>query len=114
MKLKHLTEDETKIVKACMDCVAGGEVILHDFEFQTVMGVDVDEFLAIVEAWPNIDESDDNTRMAISNAINNLLGYPHGMQKRWHEVMPISLDEISRVFRKWKGRNVNSYFEGME
>ena len=114
MKLENLTEEETSVVKACMDCVAGGKVILHDFEFQTVMGVDVDEFLAIVNAWPDIDEKNENIRMAINNSINNLLGYHHGMRKRWHEVMPISLEEISRVFRKWKGVSVNSYFKGME
>ena len=97
-----------------MQCVAEGHVILHDFEFQTIMGVDVEEFIDIVEAWPEIDEKNEKVKSAINNSMNNLLGYPHGMHNKWSEVMDPSLQEIARIFRKWRGDHVDSYFDGME
>lgn len=114
MALRNLDEEESEIVKECMQCIANGEVILHDFEFQTIMGVNVEEFLEILNMWPNLDESDIKVRAAINNSMNNLIGYPHGMQKRWNDVMDTPLTKISDILQKWRSSNVHSYFEGME
>ncbi|WP_373034080.1 hypothetical protein [Sulfurovum sp.] len=114
MGLKSLTKEELEIVRQSMQCVANGNVILHDVEFQTIMGVDVDEFLDIFEAWPNLDENDVNVRTAINNTLNNLIGYPHDLQESWNEVMETPLSEVARVFQKWKGSDINSYIDGRE
>jgi len=113
MELKNLTLDESEIVRQCMQCVANGNVILHDVEFQTIIGLEVDEFLEIFRAWPNLDENDKYVKLAISNTLNNLIGYPHDMQKSWNEVMETPLSEITRIFQKWKGSGINSYIDGM-
>ena len=114
MGLENLTKKELEIVRQCMQCVANGKVILHDVEFQTIMGVDVDKFLEIFQAWPNLDEEDENVELAINNTFNNLIGYPHDMQKSWNEVMETPLSEIARIFQKWKGADIHSYIDGME
>jgi len=114
MGLNNLTKEESEIVRQCMQCVANGNVILHDFEFQMIMGVDVDEFMDIFEAWPNLDENDKYVKLAINNTLNNLIGYPHDMQKSWNEVMETPLSEIARIFQKWEGSEINSYIHGME
>lgn len=102
MKLKNLDGKETEIVQKCMECIAGGKVILHDWEFQLVMGVTVDEFIEIINTWPEIDENDENVLMAINNSMNNLLGYPHGKHDQWEEYMDVPLNRINEVFQKWR------------
>lgn len=118
MKLKNLNEDETEIVRSCLECVADGNVILHDREFQTTMGVEAEWFVAMFAKWPEIDESDMNTRIAINNALNNLLGYPHDFHDKWEVVMDTPLAEIDRNFQKWRGvyndaTDGKQYFDGL-
>lgn len=107
MKLQNLTEDETNTVYTCLKCVAGGKVIHHDVEFYTIMGIEIEEFLDIYKKWPNILETKTNVMLGINNSMNNLLGYPHGKYEQWDEVMEISLKEIERVFKKWRGENAS-------
>jgi len=83
--------------------VAAGTVIKHDWEFQTIFGIEVSEFLAVVKAWPNVDDSNEITNLAINNSIINLLSYLHGCYAEWEKHMPSSLVEIARVFFKWRG-----------
>ncbi len=47
MTLTNLTEDEKQIVFECLKCVASGKVILHDWEFPIIMGVELEELQAI-------------------------------------------------------------------
>ncbi|MGB2832318.1 MAG: hypothetical protein WBC07_05160 [Methylotenera sp.] len=102
MPLADLTEKERQVVFECLKCVAAGKVILHDWEFQTLFGITASAFKKIAKDVPKIDDSNIRVRMAINNAMNNLLGYPHGYHEKWAEVMPIPLAEIERVFTKWR------------
>lgn len=111
MALVDLSGEEKTVVYDCLRCVASGKVILHDWEFETIMGLEVSEFLAVVVQWPDVDDSDTVVYLAINNAMNNLLGYPHG--KELSRYMDASRPEIARIFTKWRGRQVQSYFNGM-
>ncbi len=102
MPLADLTEKERHVVFECLKCVAAGKVILHDREFQTLIGVTATSFKKLANAAPIIDDSKPKIRLAINNAMNNLLGYPHGYHEKWAEVMPTPLAEIERVFTKWR------------
>jgi hypothetical protein len=86
-----------------LQCVAAGTVIKHDWEFQTISGIEVTEFLAVVKAWPNVDDSNEITNLAINNSMIHLLSYPQGCYAEWEKHMPISRVEIARVFFKWRG-----------
>jgi len=103
MSLSDLSKEDKSIVHACLRCVASGEVILHDWEFQTLFGVGVDEFIRIVESWPNLDDSQGSVSEAINNSMNNLLGYPHSKIENWDDFMPYPRSEVERMFREWKG-----------
>lgn len=104
MSLDNLTDDERSVVFKCLECVAAGKIIAHDWEFQTIMGIEVLAFKRLVKVLPKIDDSKPKVKIAINNAMNNLLGYPHGYHQKWAEVMPIPLVEIERVFIKWRGK----------
>ena len=102
MPLAALSERERAVVLECLRCVAAGKVIKHDWEFQTLFGIEVAELISVLQAWPEVDESDDVVVCAIHDSMLNLLWYPHGYHTRWDSVMPIPLNEIENVFRKWK------------
>lgn len=73
MLLFELLPEESDLVLACLECVAAGEVIPHDWEFQTLIGVPPAELIAVAKAWPRVEESNETVRVAISNTLNSLL-----------------------------------------
>ena len=103
MSLANLNEDERAIVHACMECVASGKVILHDWEFPLTFGMQASEFLAIYDAWPNLDETQEKVCLAISNSMINLLAYPHKAHHAWNQYMSVPQAEVSRVLGLWRG-----------
>ena len=111
MPLVDLTVEEKAVVFDCLKCVASGKVILHDKEFSSVFGIEVSEFLEIVESWPDVDDSNNSVFLAINGVMNNLLGYPHGQDLS--KYIRGSEPEIARVFRKWRGESNRGYFSGM-
>ena len=113
MPLAQLTDDERALVFECLKCVAAGNVILHDWEFQTIMGIEVKDFLKVVAKWPDVDEAEETVFLAINNSLNNLLGYPHGKHSKWSEYVSASQSEVARVFAKWRGEPVSGYFNGI-
>jgi hypothetical protein len=109
MPLRDLGAVDREIVKKCLDCIAAGNVILHDAEFPSIMGLSVEEFLTVALRWPVVAESDPAVLFAVGNGLNNLLGYPHGA----HDLIPVREAEIARVLALWRGRRIKSYFDGM-
>ena len=114
MPLKNLTDAETEVVFECLRCVATGEVILNDWEFQTVFGIKFEALLEIVRALPIIDESKEDVQLAVNNALNNLLGYPHGCHAQWANYISVPQPEVARIFSKWRGESIGSCFEGIQ
>ncbi len=114
MPLANLTEDEKNIIYECLKCVATGKVILHDWEFSTIFGIEVDEFLSIVNDWPNIDDSNETVSLAINNSMNNLLGYPHNFHDKWNEIMTATKEQVAIVLQKWRGKRIEGYISGLQ
>lgn len=93
---------------------AAGDVILHDWEFELVMGIDVPTLRAVLKRWPNVDETDPDVSLAVNNSLNNLLGYPHASQECWSERIPVSREEVRRVLGLWRRGAPPSYFDGFQ
>lgn len=104
MTLSKLEDKDSAVIYECLRCVASGEVIKHDWEFSTLFGLDVSEFLDVLDNWPDIDASRDRDFLAINGALGNLLGYPHGKYYRWDEWMPYTQEEVKGAFSRWKER----------
>ena len=113
MTLSNLTEVETEVVFECLRCVASGEIILNDWEFQTVFGIEFKTLEQIVTAIPNLDDSTDEVQLAINNSLNNLLGYPHGRHATWSSYISVPQHEVARILSKWRGEPVSNYVEGI-
>ena len=53
------------------------------------------------------------TIRALNNAMNNLLGYPHGKHDAWTKYFDFTPEELRAVFVKWRGDAPRSYGEGL-
>jgi hypothetical protein len=102
-----LTETEKAIVRSCLRAVVDGP-FFNDAEFSTLFGLTRNEIRLIADAYPNVDECDDDAGepddswLAINNTFANLIGYPHKDMSRWAEFIPISHIALKALFTKWK------------
>lgn len=111
MPLVDLTNAEKSIIHECLKCVAYGGVIAHDWEFQTLFGIEVAQLRSVVDAWPNVDDSDQIVSLAINNSINSLLGLIDDATLNRH--LPYPRTQVLAVFQKWRGMPIDSYFSGL-
>ena len=101
MPLKDLTKKEQQVVAECLKASASGP-FFDDDDFHIIFGLSRDEVNEILKGWPNIDDSDELTKRAINNSINNLIGFPHNKEKFWDEYISVPLAELEKIFKKWK------------
>jgi len=99
--LSDLDAKEREVVLECLRAAAAGP-FFPDWEFQTLFGVNRDDVKTIVDAWPSVDEAQENVSVAINNSMNNLLGYPHGREKDWPRYISVPPTEVRRIFDKWR------------
>ncbi len=105
MPLSDLTTEERQVVFECLRAAANGP-FFPDREFDTLFGVKRDEVRAIVSAWPAIDETNERSVLAINNAMNNLVGYPHGCNREWLQYISVSSTEVARILQKWRRKRI--------
>jgi hypothetical protein len=112
MALQDLTSDEQKIVLDCLNASVEGP-FFPDWEFSTLFGLSQEEVRSVIQKWPVDDTSDETAALAINNTLNNLLGYPHQENEAWRQYISASQEEVYTIFKKWRGHDVNQYFDGM-
>ncbi len=101
MALSELSHQERDLLLRCLRAAAEGP-FFPDWEFHTLFGLQRSQVADIAALWPQIDDSDENVRLAIHNSFANLLGYPHDKREVIRELIGEPCDEIERVFSKWR------------
>ena len=101
LSLHSLTDRERNIVQFVLNQVAKGELILHDWEFEIVMGCSPPEIAEVAARWPE-PQSEDADK--VISAFNNTLGYPHAGQENWDSVIPYSREALLLVMAKLRGQ----------
>ena len=114
MPLSDLTDAEKEVIFECLHCVASGEIILNDWEFPMLFGIEFTTLQKIVQNIPNLDDSSEETFLAINNSLNNLLGYPHGGESKWDRFISVSPAEVNRIFEKWRENQIQDNFNDFE
>lgn len=100
MPLSNLTPRELDVVGHCLRVVADGKLIKHDDEFQTMFGIELEEFLTVAAAWPEVNDADETVFLAINNSMGHLLGLiPKSILRKKLQYQPAI---IEAVFSKWK------------
>ncbi len=105
MALINLSNDEKRVVFECIKAAAEGP-FFPDREFHTLFGLERSEVTQILSDWPDFDEHDMKVRVAISNSMNNLIGYPHNCENIWDDYISVSLPEVEKIFGKWEDDNI--------
>ncbi|QXC60100.1 hypothetical protein KSP35_17300 [Aquihabitans sp. G128] len=79
--VERLDAAEIDGVRRCLDAVCDGP-FFDDWEFGTLMGVTRQEMSRVRDAWPGTPTATSSEdalqmqRVAVGNALGNLLGYP--------------------------------------
>jgi hypothetical protein len=100
MHLQTLTDDEKRVVFECLRAAVDGP-FFPEWEFPSLFGLQRSELAKIVEALPDIDDSDERVSLAINDVMNNLLGYPHGQDSVWAQFISAPRTEVRRVLEIW-------------
>ena len=85
-----------EVTKECLRAAVEGP-FFTDREFQTLIGVERDEVRTVYEAWPRQTVDTMTFCCAVVNSLNNLTGYPHGMEAVWSEYISVGSDEVRMV-----------------
>jgi hypothetical protein len=103
--LAALTEREKEVVFECLRAASDGP-FFPNWEFATLFGLERAQLRRIAAAAPHIDDSHEDTVLAIHNTLANLLDYPHHHESAWSQFISVPEEEVSRVFSKWRGDQV--------
>jgi hypothetical protein len=101
MPLSGLTDREAEVVLRCLRAAVEGP-FFPEWEFHVLIGLSRAEVAALAARWPNIDDTETQVQGAINNALNNLLGYPHNEPEAFRERVGESVQEVKRIFAKWR------------
>ena len=97
---------DDRVIAAALAAAVTGP-FFPDWEFETLFGLDRDEVRAVLARW--LDSlTGDNTDLAVTNALNHLVGYPHDQWDAWHSYSDASPAEVEGVLRRWRQRAVRS------
>lgn len=89
-------------MKACLRAAVHGP-FFGDRIFPILFGLTRTEVQEVLDAWPSVHDAE-VADVAINNAINNLLGYPHGVSEEdWVDYLPVSREELKEFFKNWRG-----------
>ena len=80
------------------------------WEFPTLFDLEHQEVADIAFSPPPLDDSRQDVRVAINNALNMLTGYPHKRFDVWHDYISVPPHEVRRILKKWKRSPVHEPF----
>jgi hypothetical protein len=72
-----------------------------DWEFETLFGMSRAEVSALVGTISHAP-STQQQRLGVGNAVNNLLGYPHGQEAQWSRWFTCTPGELELAYTTWR------------
>ena len=102
MPLKDLSNDEQRVIGECVRAAVEGP-FFPMWEFHTLFGLEHQEVADIAFARLPPEDSREDVRIAINNALNMLTGYPHKRYDVWDKYISVPPMDVRRILKKWKG-----------
>lgn len=99
--LPLLSEDERLVIGECLRVAADAD-FFPDWEYAALFGYGREEFVALMEQWPKVDDTDKKVARMINNTLNHLLGYPHNKMSEWPTYISVSPKQVLLVLQKWR------------
>src|SRR5689334_119418 len=118
-RVASLSNEEAELIRAALTAGAEGPYF-PNWEIQTLLAVSRDELTEVLMAWPEAAATTswepDPERVqyiAVSNVLNNLVGYPHGKWPALQVELGVEQRDLVELLERWRGGAVRSYFEAM-
>ncbi|MGW4097185.1 hypothetical protein [Mycobacterium sp. NPDC004974] len=102
--------DDSEVIRQCLWAAVDGP-FFPDWVFHTLIGLDRNEVRRIAESWPDWEDEDEQN-LAINNALNNLLGYPHNRWDVWHDYISATGPELCGVYARFRGEPLDLSTKG--
>jgi hypothetical protein len=99
--VERLRAEDVEVVAEALRAAVEGP-FFPDSEFHTLMGVTRAETRAVMEAWPKEDPNQLQD-LAVSNVLNNLLGYPHGEWDKQDPPIAVNQEQVAAALVRWRG-----------
>ena len=115
--MERLSEHDRAIVQDCLGATVEGP-FFPDWEFRTLFGLTRDQVRHVLETWPETTDLEVQD-VAVNNALNNLIGYPHSNWAAWREFTSVGPEEVARILNSWRGHDAydesaKGYFERLQ
>ena len=112
MALWALSDTDQQVIFQCLKAILEGPFI-DGLEFQTRLGINRDELSQVVQAWPNVDDSNQDSveALAINNCMNELC---HGLNIsdcQWSQWLGVDRRDVCEVYSRWA--SLNNYSRGL-
>jgi hypothetical protein len=101
VSLAKLSDRDRQIILQCLNAILNGSFL--ESEFQTRIGIEPEELEQIITAYPNIDDSDDDSKEAltINNCLNEVCNGIGFSDLEWSKWFTVDKSEVEEVFGKW-------------
>ena len=90
MSLAKLSDSDRQIILQCLNAILNGRFL--EGEFQTRLGIEPDELEQIIAAYPNIDDSDHDSKeaLAINNCLNEVCNVISFSNREWSQWLKVN------------------------
>jgi hypothetical protein len=92
-----LEGSEHETIRACLVAAAEGP-FFPDWEFETLVGSSRDEVRELAAGWPS--KGSREAIVVAAGVLNNLIGYPHGEERKLAAMVGVSAKELGEVLEK--------------
>lgn len=72
-----------------------------DREFATLFGLERADVESIADSFSGSTPVTGDVALALNNAMNNLLGYPHGQETAWAQWLSVKPTELQAIYSQW-------------
>jgi len=96
-----------QVFKESLVAAASGP-FFPDWEFHSLFGLDRAEVESIAESFTPATPLTGDVALALNNAMNNLLGYPHGQEAAWAHWLSVTPAELQVIFSRWQASGIEA------
>jgi ribosomal protein S8 len=103
MAFEQLSVDEQRIVLQCMKIIYD-EKYIEEWETQTRIGIDRNSLLHVINVWPNLDDSenDSDVTLAINNCMNEICNGINISEEDREQYFKTTGENIKKTYEHWK------------
>lgn len=112
MHFERLTESESRIIGEVLLAAADGP-FFPDWEFHTLFGLPRDQVRTIARQWPQPQLPPKDVTLAVNNALNMMLSYPHRKHALWANWISIDRNALNDLFNRLRGQPNERPFDRM-